>query len=423
MAVTVHQSPGSHGPAFNPQWFVATSTQTGAPGFVYRVICTDLITSETQTYNIKQRPTSGELVFPAHVFAEKYIEHYVPNNVYGWRKCTDAIRKIRVNIGEYYSSTYYAGTNQDYIIWNGVLRPLDWPNFITTDYIYKYSTSNFVYITSDTYETLSGYYTSNRVTYSGKSHFLYVLSSQVNDMEMVSILTYDEDDVLVGEYNIANPYSSSSTYTDKYVCIDVGHKGLSEIYPVDYSVISGPAEIINDQVSYYDVVDRYTTGAPPPAEPFATNKNITRITIDCSPTFTVYTLHYLAKSGNFETLHFNMNSEHKERAEKKYYRLNPNTLSSNNYSYSEFSDWEKAMSSTGTDNFVINTNWMNEDQVSFHREIITSPLVYIDYGTVTGLVPCKVLTSEILVNKSYNNKLFGIQLEIEPTYRNNYQRG
>jgi hypothetical protein len=66
---------------------------------------------------------------------------------------------------------------------------------------------------------------------------------------------------------------------------------------------------------------------------------------------------------------------------------------------------------------------MSEAQVAGHREIITSPLVYIDYGSTIGLVPCKVLTSEVLVNKNYNNKLFGMTLEVEPTYKNNYQRG
>jgi hypothetical protein len=137
----------------------------------------------------------------------------------------------------------------------------------------------------------------------------------------------------------------------------------------------------------------------------------------------VYTLHYLAPGGNFETLHFNKVSELRERVEKTSYRQNPNTLVNHVYQYGTDSKHERTLSSTGTENLVLNTDWLTVDQVSFHREIVSSPLVYIDYGSTTGLVPVKVLTSEILVNKDWNNKMYGITLEVEPTYRNNYQHG
>jgi hypothetical protein len=414
MAITINQFPSDYTPAFNPQWIEATSTQIASSGFMYRVVCTDLITSTSQTYNILQRPTTGELVFPAHVFSENFISHYVPNNEYGWQKCTNASRKIRINVGEYYGGVYYPGTNRDYIIWNGVLRALDWTSYSSANFVYNSDNSNVVYLSS--LSPSAGYELQSAVTYSDKSHFLYTLGQTAGDAQSLTIKTYDVSGTLLGTSYIANPYEASYTYTDKYLCIDVGYKGLSQIPSL---LVTGTYPIITASVSYYTIEDVSLLGSPSAA----TQTPLIRLDIECEPTFTVYTLHYLAKSGNFETLHFNKMSELKERAEKNTYRVNPNTLASNTYSYSKFSQWEKTISSTGTESLMLNTDWMSEAQVAGHREIITSPLVYIDYGSTTGLVPCKVLTSDILVNKNYNNKLFGMTLEVEPTYKNNYQRG
>jgi hypothetical protein len=413
MALTIYQTPSSYTPAFNEQWFVALSNQIAISDFYYRVIVTDLVNSNTQTYNIKQRPTTGQLVFPAHVFSQNQISHYVPNNAYGWQICTDAIRKIRVAINEYYSGSHKAATTTDYIIWNGVLRALDWPSYVSTDYVYNSDTTNLKYLSS--LPSATGYQMANRVTYSDTSLFLYVLGSTSGDFQTLRVNTYDENNVLLGTSDIANPYELTYTYSSKYECIDIGHKGLSQIGSL---LVTGTYPIITSSVAYYIIQDVSLFGSPAAASII----DVARVDIACEPTYDVYTLHYKAKLGNFETLHFNKNSEFTENIEKASYRVNPNTLVSNTYSYSKFSQWEKTLSSTGTDTIRLNTDWLTEAQVGAHREIIESPLVYIDYGSSTGLVPCKVLTSSILNNKEFNNKLFAIALEIEPTYRNNYGR-
>lgn len=411
MSVTNYQQPDAYTPSDNPQDFVSLSNQIAVSDFTYRVICTDLITSETQTYNPKQWPSNGRLVFPARNFAKKYIRNYVPNNVYGFQLCVDAIRKIRVNVGEYYSAAYVAGTNYEYIIWNGVLRALDWVDYDQTDFVYNHFTTNLKYLSSLPAST--GYLMGTRTTYSDTSLFIYVLSSQVFDFQALEIKTYNSAGTLLGTSEIANPYQGSATYTDKYVAIDIGHKGLTQIAS---GLVTGTYPIMTASVAYYLITDVTVTGSPP-AVP---STLIARVDVECEPVYDVYTLHYKAKSGNFETLHFSKLSEHTETIEKSYYRKNPNDLASNTYLYTKFTQWETALSSTGTDTFVINTDWLTPTQVAAHREIVSSKEVYIDYGSTIGLVPVKVLNNSILDNKSYNNKLFAIALNIEITAKNNY---
>lgn len=417
MAVTVNQQPSSYTPNYNPQKFEALSNQIAQTDFMYRVICTDIITGTAHTYNIKQRPTSGELWFDAKIFTDQFIKNYVPNGSYGFQRCTDAIRKIRVNIGEYYNSAYVAGSNIDYIIWNGVARPLDWVYYVSTDYVYKNSTSNFKYITSDVYNTLTGWYTSNKTSFSDRSHFIYALSSENNDLEFFRINTYDSGGTAIGVYDIPNPYSVGTTYTDKYIAIDCGVKGLTNISTSLYTVVSGPASIMGATVSYYDIIDGYTM---PPA---TARKNISRIYVGCEPRFTVYTIHYLAKSGNYETLNFNKMSELTETSEKTFYRQNPNVLTGSSWGYGRDAFWKKCLSSISQESLLLNTDWLSEDQFSFHRELFTSPSVYLDYGSSIGLVPVTLTTNSIMVNKEYNKKNDGITIVVEPTYKNSYQHG
>jgi hypothetical protein len=63
MAVTVTQQPQNYTPGYSPQVFSASSTATAQPNFSYTVVCTDLLSSETQTYQVPARPFDGDCVF------------------------------------------------------------------------------------------------------------------------------------------------------------------------------------------------------------------------------------------------------------------------------------------------------------------------------------------------------------------------
>jgi hypothetical protein len=417
MSLTKHQYPAAYTPNWNEQTFEYTSTQTGQSDFKYVIVVTDVLTSASQTYNIKQAPNTAELKWYANVFTNQYIKHYIPNNLYGFKVCTDAIRKITIEVKEYYGGVTYAASppsTTTYIIWNGVLRTLDWIDYTQTDYVYT-NTAPFVYLSSGTAE--SGYLLSRGETYDDTSLFLYALCNTTSTFETLRVKTYDINGTQLGTSDIFNVYYNDVTYSNKYFCIGVGSKDLTQI---SSGLVTGTYPIITSSVAYYELYDVNSSVGSPPV---GSEQPIRRVDINCSPTYDVWTLHYLAKSGNFETLHFPKKSLKTEVIEKKTYRQNPNTLTSNNWAYTKFSEWEKVQSSTGQETIVMNTDWMNEDQIAQHIEIVSSSRVYIDFGSTIGLVPCKVLTSSIPQNKDISTALFGISLEIQPTYKNNYQHG
>lgn len=421
MAITNLTSPQTHTPAFNGQFFVSSSNQIAAANFAYTIVITDIITSGSQTYQIEQRP-DGKVVFDASVFSRNYIRHFIPKNEYGFLVCEDATRKIRVNVGETYGSTpaYASGTNQDYIIWNGYERYLSWPTYDKDNYVYKNSEENYQYLTSYQNADTTNFYKPHYFTYSDRSQFLYVLSSEVGDLELIRINCYDESGNLIQYSDIDNPYEGSSDYQEKYVCIDIGRKGLDNI---SSGLISqGAYPIIPANCFYYEIVDMERVGDEPPFT-YEARQVIQRLYLGCERRFTVHTLQFLDKEGNFETIHCSKVSEANVQAEKKYFRQNPYELESNVYSYDPSKPNERVYSTVGSTRIRLNSDWVTEEQCEAWQYIINSAEVYLDLGSSTNLVPVKVNTNSWRINKKWNEKMYNVTLDIEYTFKEVYQHG
>ena len=399
MAVTVNQQPAAFTPAFAPMIFEATSTQIAAANFTYTIIVTDLITSATETYPHEQRPVTGECVFDARDFVKDFIKHYIPYNLYGFQKCTDAIRKIRVNIGETYGTTptYYAGSNIDFIVWNGGMSWLEYPVYNYNDYVYNSFTTNYAYLNRVVTHT----------TFENKSLFFYLLSTGAGDFSSLRVETFNAAGASLGFSYIANPHVASATYTDKYLCLDVGHKGLSGIAALD---VTGVYPIITASVASYQITDLDTSAV------------LMNVTIGCEAKHDLFTLHYLDKYGNFQTLNFPKFSEIITKNSKTTYKQQPFALSSNTWVYSRFTAHEKVLNTQEDNAYRITTDWLTENEADVFAHIIHSAVVYIDLGTTIGLVPVMVDTNSLQRPKKWNApKMRAIQIDIRYTFKENWQ--
>lgn len=415
--ITLLSQPASYTPVYSPAWWTASSSNTAQPNFMYTVVFTDLITSATITKQYEQRPSDAKLVFDSNFFADAYTLNYIPNNVYGFKRCTDAIRKIRINIGETYDiatvSTYTAGSNVDYIVWNGILTDLEYPSYATSTYIYKSTTVNYVYLSNN--KSVTSIFKNDGITYADKSAFLYCISSENQDLQYLTIYTYNAANALIGTSYIANPYTGGTTYTDKYVCIDIGHKGLSHI---SAGLVTGTYPIMTASVDRYEVWDSNTLVPLVPDR-----KCIQRFTIGCEAKSTPYVLQYLAKDGQFETINFPKISEINNQTVKTTYKRTPYALVANVNTYTTFTGQEITLSSNTQSRITLQTDWMTYEDIEAHKEIIDSPVVYIDYGSNIGLIPVQVETNSYKVLKQWNTGNPYFQITIRHGHTNNKQRG
>ena len=402
MAITTHQIPDGYTTGYNDQIYVVSSNQVGNSDFQYKFVCTDDITSSSITYTVPKYPVTAQGIFDAKIFSKKYLKHYIPNNQYGWQVCTDAFRKIEVEFREYYGGNTVAASPplvDDYFIWNGVLRTKDWVNYNQNNYLYDAGS------TIPQLVHLSRF--ANQKTFEDKSLFLYTLQANNAGISGIIISTFDSNGNVIGNSTINNPYQTHTSYTEQYVCIDIGHKGLSQI---SSGLVTGTYPIITPQVASYTITDSFF------------DELIMTVQVECEPTYDVYPVHYLSNTGAFETVYFNKASILSERAEKTYYRQNPYRLVGNTYSYDTFTPHERVLASAGQEALQLNTDWLTEAEIAIHRELYTSPLVYVDFG-LDGLVPYKVIDTEVQVLKDFNQKAKGWTVTLEPTYKNRYQNG
>ena len=406
MSVSILNTPQAYTPAYNGQFFTASSNQTAQPNFTYTIKVYDLITyptSDVQVYEVEPRP-DGKVVFDASVFSKNFIKDFIPNNEYGWQVCTDAIRKVRVNIGETYGSTpaYASGVNNDFIIWNGYVRYLEWPTYDDEDYVYSQSDTRPRYLTE----------LFTKQTYSDKSLFLYALTSEAGDLQTLRVNTFDANGTQIGTSDIDNPYEALTTYTSKYLCIDVGKKGLDGLGSIQ---VSGTYPVLPANAAYYTLQDVTVMWAPPST----VITDLFRVDIICEPRHDVYCVHFKDKSGNFETCLFPKVSEINIDAEKKYFRKNPFELVSDEWTYDTFTSQEELYSSQARRRLRLTTDWLSDDQVENYQNIINGK-AYLDMGSTTGLIPIKVMTGSYKLNKKWNERLYSMQIDIEYTFKELY---
>lgn len=410
MAVTVYTTPAAYTPCYNGQWVTAVSSNVASTNFTYTVVCTDVITNETATYQIEQRPDT-KVVFDGSTFAKNYIKNYIPNNVYGFQPCTDAIRKMQIRIGETYGSTpvlQLSGVNNDYYVWNGKVNYLDFPTYDYNDYVYNSNNENVKYLT-----TLE-----DKDTYEDKSLFLYALTSIANDIGLIRIKSYDAANTLLGTSDIVNPYVASVNYLEKYLALDIGKKGLDNIAS---GLVTGTYPILGANCTYYTVQDVSTLDSD--GLPYVQVTDLFTVTIQDECRYEPYIVHYLSKNGDYETINFSKVSETTVTADKTYFRKNPYELNSNVWEYSTFTAQETVLNSSATTRIRVNTDWLDETQANYHKYLVSSPSVYIDFGSTIGLIPVKVLTNNWVVNKKWNKRLYNVTIDLEYTFKETYQNG
>jgi hypothetical protein len=427
MAVTLRTSPQAYTPAFNPQWFTATSNQTGSANFRYRVVFTDLLTSESVTKDIDQ-DENGWCKFDAGGFSEQYITQLCPSNLFGFQQNTGALRKIRVNIGEVYGSTptYYAGSNTDYYIWNGALDDLEFQDYDYTDYVYDRGSSRLRFLMGG---ASSGYtygstaaaaaYMKQDKTYQDRSNYIYALTAQpgtYNNFEEIQIVGYDESGNTLSTTNIGNPYASGAgSYINKYVFIDVGYEGL-EGMPA-WQVVSGTYPIPVSTFAYYDIRD-VNNGVGGGAQ----SALIKRIYVECEPRYDVIGVHYLGRQGQFDNQMCAKLSLRTMNNDKKFYSKLPYYTSGYNVVYDYSFASEQTLSSTAKNRLTVNTDWLEDWEVTKLKDAVSSPIVYADLGDANGLIAVKMITSTYEEKKKYNSQLRSVSFDLEYAHINVRQK-
>lgn len=403
MAITIQSSPTSPTPAYNENWVVATSNNTTQPNFYYTIVLTDVTNSYVfDTIKVKPDP-NNMLIIDLQAYVQLLMVNYIPVNLYGWKKCTNATSKFRFNVGETYdvmgTPTYFAGVDKDYIAWNAGVDKQYIAPYSPNYFCYDSSIPNLVYLTILPSKT-----------YIDRSQYLYALCQEnVGELNKIDVLTYNAAGALLGNYTIDRPDSGTGLYSDNYVAIDVGYKGLLGITAPFVTVNSGSYPIITSNVASYVIKNGDT------------NDVIKNITIECNPKFEVYTLHYLKANGSYETLHCNLAATLSSSKTTTSFRKSGWSLISNVMTLDPALNTEKIQSVTIQDKLQLNSDWLTDAEFALHKDLFTSTDVRLDIGSTTTYKGVKVTQTSYTTKNT--DRLRNYQIDLDYTHQNFRQRG
>lgn len=358
MALVVNQQPDKYTPAFSPQVFQATSTNTASPGHTYTVVWTDIITGLTGTEQVYADPVYDSMVWDASDKSSNFIQYFTPLYTGGWQKATGSIRPFRVNIGETYGGVYYPGTDYDFTTWSGIVDFLGFANgvFDSARYIYNAGV-NHVYMAG----------VLDDIGYAGRSNYLYVLSNHYTGARIggIHIVTYNAAGGVIGISDIANPHAAGgNTYDKNFVLIDVGSRGLDALTAPQ---VTGTFPVLSASVAKYEI---YNLAAP--------QTLIKTITLGCENKYRAMLVHYLAKNGAMQTANFSLIHNKTLSTQSQKYGKNPNVNTGTFYSYPINSQPNKKFGIVSQTQLKLRTDWLSDDQISKYKELWDSPLCLLD---------------------------------------------
>lgn len=411
MAITIQQTPQDFQPCYYKQNWAATSTEWAQPQFTYRIIVTDVLTGINRPYQFPASPT-GPLTFDSSTFSELRMRNYIPINIYGFQICVNAIRQIRVNIGEQYGAgtpVYYAGVNIEFIVWNAALDFLQ---------MFNYNQNEFVSDPTDPISPILVWLTDTlpECVFTDRSNLFYKLKTGTSSSTF-QIYTYDSNGGSLGVSDIYEP--SGVTYDQKYLAIDLGLKGLTNTI-----ANFGTNPIITPAVAYYDLYDTVITGFTIGGDPIYGNSTfVKRYTVCCEEKNEVITLHALMRNGNFRTVHCSKVSELSATISKQVFKKLPYQIATlGQVSYPYESAVEQVLNVEIQDNIKVQTDWITEAESLLFKDVAASQSIFMDLGSGKGYASVRCIDGTYNSRKRYPDGLFNVSFQIQYTHTNNRQR-
>lgn len=191
--------------------------------------------------------------------------------------------------------------------------------------------------------------------------------------------------------------------------LNIGFANLSNIYYINGLLLQWQP-LVHTGLDYY-TVDLTTS---------VVSQLIERKTIylkkNCPANYTTYILAYLNPRGGFDNLYFNFKSKSKIKFNKDTFNRSYNY----NYSVSDFG--ETTISSNYDELITVVSDFLNSDsEIELYKELINSPVVYLQDEENQRLIPVQITTKELEPLKRENGDLYAVQIQFKYAYKDDNQ--
>jgi len=416
MAITVRTYPESFNPVYNRIEMSCTSSNVASANFrfVFKLYIEDNLEA---TFKVNPDPDNIGYIDVSRFIASFIVEAIQdPTSTNMFEHSIDTpVRKFRIDVVEEFGTPPVEQeegvvTGDDVYAWSASFPTHDWIDQKNESTAFNTWLSNT--INGANVEFLTNYKTP-KVSINDAG-WITLLASTTSTVDYVKIVTKDSSGSTLQTVQVNNPLTMTTTEA-RMTDIAFAPETLN-----NYSgaFVSGAQPIITSSVATYTFQIFSSLNQP-------VSEEIT-VTIEEPCKFDQYRVHFLNELGGFDAFNFQARSQESSTATRKKY-----TRAKNYFDTNGAVEWNHRRNGTSDylvksrDKVKLRTDWLDEATQTWLKELIESPLVYLEFTDLQGnqaFKPVYVLTSNWTKQDLEIDKLFKLEIDIDLGHENFRQR-
>ena len=408
MAITINQEPAKFTPAYNENWFVATTTNQAQANFKF-VVDIVFLGDVSYTRRIKRNIYPGstnKLVIDVHRIIENYLTHDIDLATNEVELNANSWKGYIIRVGEEYGTTptVYPNLAQSNIIlaWNAVQ---DFEQFVT------YSSGTCLLGSSgSTFLTNSP--SEQKVSTDEKGWLYMIQNPNGQTFTQAEVKTYNGN-TLVQTVLLNNPYNAPASSGECFLRMPSAPASLNLI--PGGSLNSGSQPIIDSNITSY-TIRTLDTGIPNGS---SSETKTFKIVSNCTA-YTKYRLHFLNRLGGFDSFSFIKGSQIVDTINKLNYKKPKGTLTGSSFGY-DISDRLTTQYQTEVKTaYQINSDWITDEESEWLRELLSSPIIFWEKDD--ELLAVNITDVQYQSKKAVTDMTFHLTVTFETSYTTQLQR-
>ena len=408
MAITILQEPQKFTPAYNEQWFVATTNNQAQANFKF-VVDIVFLGDVTYTRRIKRNIYPGstnKLVIDVHRIIENYLTDDIDLNLDEVKNNGNSWKGYIIRIGEEYGTTptVYANLAQSKIIlaWNAAIGFEQFATYSSGTCLLGSSGSTF----------LTNSPSEQNVSIDEKGWLYMIQNPNGQTFSQAEVKTYNGN-TLVQTVLINNPYNAVSSSGHCFLRMPASPASLNLIPSV--SLNAGSQPIVDNNITRY-TIRTLDTGIPNNGSSVTKTYNIVS---NCSD-HTKYRLHFLNRLGGFDSFSFIKGSQISDQINKANYKKPKGELRGNSFGYSISDRLTTQYQTEVKTTYQINSDWLTDEESEWLRELLSSPIIFWEKDN--NLIAINITDVNYIAKKGLTDMTFNLVVNFETSYTNQMQR-
>lgn len=389
MAITINSTPEAYPSAHDDLYFVVGSNNYAQAGFKYVF---DVYISNTLITRIKlfPDPSNTKGIFNAGSVVRSYLAGYFKPNATTTAFAytgNDLYINYEIRFGEDYGGTTYTNLT------SGQYRAFNFVNPIFRDW-----TTSFYQPKINTFLTTRDL-TKGEVTMTERLYTGFMNTAAVSTNLSLTVQKYTESGATDGSSSTGNTVSCSS-----FVLFDLSPAAINAYLS---------ASFITAATYQYGVKVNY--GGNQSSE--------FRVKLVCNPRWTPVSMHFLNKLGGYDTFAFRLVNRREGTVERKSFEQMAwgyNAGSMTRYdSFKKINAGNNTFAVNETVQFKLTSDYINETDYLWLKDLITSPEVYYENGGY--YYPVSIMTNNWAEKNRIADKMFNFELSVEFAQKINSQ--